>query len=59
MRPLAEEMVALMQKAGYQVIFPAGRESLCCGTIWESKGMGDIADRKNTVAYTEDDAVTK
>ena len=46
MRPLAEEMVALMQKAGYEVVFPAGRESLCCGTIWESKGMGDLADRK-------------
>ena len=35
-----------MQKAGYEVVFPAGRESLCCGTIWESKGMGDLADRK-------------
>lgn len=46
MRPLAEEMKALLEKAGYEVIFPENRESLCCGTIWESKGMADIADRK-------------
>lgn len=46
MRPLAMEMKELMEKAGYSVIFPAGRESLCCGTIWESKGMADIAERK-------------
>lgn len=23
-------------------------KNLCCGTIWESKGMMDIADRKST-----------
>ena len=45
-RPLAEEMVALLQKAGYEVIFPKEMDSLCCGTIWESKGMPDVADRK-------------
>ena len=44
--PLAEKMVALLRKAGYEVIFPERMESLCCGTIWESKGMADIADRK-------------
>lgn len=44
--PLAEEMVALLNKAGYEVIFPENKEKLCCGTIWESKGMPDIADRK-------------
>lgn len=45
-RPLVEEMVALLQKAGYEVIFPDEMDKLCCGTIWESKGMPDIADRK-------------
>lgn len=35
-----------MNKAGYEVIFPDKMESLCCGTIWESKGMPDIADKK-------------
>lgn len=46
MKPLAEEMVELMQKAGYQVIFPKDMDSLCCGTIWESKGLPEIAVKK-------------
>ena len=41
------EMVALLHKAGYEVIFPKSMNNLCCGTIWESKGMPDIADRKS------------
>lgn len=45
-RPLVEETVALLEKAGYEVVFPAGKDKLCCGTIWESKGMPDIAERK-------------
>ena len=43
---LVDEMVQLCAKAGYEVIFPDGLEKMCCGTIWESKGMLDIADRK-------------
>ncbi|MBR3451536.1 MAG: FAD-binding oxidoreductase [Muribaculaceae bacterium] len=42
---LVDEMVKLCRKAGYEVIFPEGMEKMCCGTIWESKGMLDIADR--------------
>ena len=45
-RPLIEETVALLEKAGYEVIFPKGMDALCCGTIWESKGMPEIAERK-------------
>ena len=45
--PLMNEMVALLHKAGYEVIFPKNMKNLCCGTIWESKGMPDIADRKS------------
>ncbi len=45
-KPLAEEMMGLLNKAGYEVIFPENKESLCCGTIWESKGMPDVADKK-------------
>ena len=45
-KPLVEEMVALLAKAGYDVIFPGNMSSLCCGTIWESKGMPEIADKK-------------
>ena len=46
MRPLAEEMTELLQKAGYEVIFPQKMDHLCCGTIWESKGLPEIADKK-------------
>ena len=45
--PMMSEMVALLQKADYEVIFPKNMNNLCCGTIWESKGMPDIADRKS------------
>lgn len=45
-QPLVNKMISLLQKAGYEVIFPKEMEKLCCGTIWESKGMPDIADRK-------------
>jgi D-lactate dehydrogenase len=49
---LVNEMIALLQKAGYEVIFPENMDNLCCGTIWESKGMPDIADRKSTELET-------
>ena len=46
MRPLAEEMTQLLQKAGYEVIYPDNMDTLCCGTIWESKGLPEIAMKK-------------
>ena len=46
MKPLAEEMTELLQKAGYEVIFPESMDALCCGTIWESKGLPEIALKK-------------
>ncbi len=46
-RPLVDELCQLLHKAGYEVIFPEGMERMCCGQIWESKGMLDIADRKS------------
>lgn len=45
-RPLVEVMTSLCRKAGYEVVFPEKMGDLCCGMIWESKGMPDIADRK-------------
>ena len=45
-RPLVEETVELLKKAGYEVLFPERMDHLCCGTIWESKGLPEIADRK-------------
>ena len=47
-KPLVEEMTSLLHKAGYEVIFPEGMEKLCCGMMWESKGMPDIAEKKST-----------
>ncbi len=46
-RPLAEVMTELCRKAGFEVIFPEGMDKLCCGLIWESKGMPAEADRKS------------
>ena len=44
---LVDEVIQLMAKAGYETIFPEGMERMCCGQIWEAKGMLDIADRKS------------
>lgn len=45
-RPLVDETVELLGKAGYEVIFPKNLKNLCCGMTWESKGMPDVADAK-------------
>ena len=45
--PLVDEVCHLLNKAGYEVIFPEDMDKMCCGQIWESKGMLDIADRKS------------
>lgn len=43
-----ERMTALLEKAGFQVIFPANLGNLCCGQSFESKGMADLADAKSS-----------
>jgi len=45
--PLADKMLSFLNKAGYEVVFPENMNKLCCGTIWESKGMPEIADQKS------------
>ena len=45
--PLVDEVCHLLNKAGYEVIFPENMNKMCCGQIWESKGMLDIADHKS------------
>ena len=45
---LSTEVVKLLNKAGWDVIFPEGMKDLCCGMIWESKGMPVVADRKTS-----------
>jgi D-lactate dehydrogenase len=44
---VVDEMCQLLNKAGYTVKFPKHMDKMCCGQIWESKGMLDIADRKS------------
>ena len=45
-KSVVDEMCSLLNKAGYSVVFPKHMDKMCCGQIWESKGMLDIADRK-------------
>lgn len=42
-----EATATLLQRAGFDVIYPERMETLCCGTIWESKGIPEVADRKS------------
>lgn len=42
--PLMEVTVKLLQRAGYEVVFPEGMESLCCGKAMETKGLSAQAD---------------
>lgn len=44
---LSSRMIALLNKAGYEVILPQKMNKMCCGTIWESKGMEAVADQKS------------
>lgn len=45
--PLMQKTIQLLEKAGFEVIFPENMSKLCCGTIWESKGMPELADQKS------------
>jgi len=44
--PLHAVTLRLLEKAGYEVLFPAKMEALCCGTPFESKGFIAQADAK-------------
>jgi D-lactate dehydrogenase len=45
-RALHEAVLSLLDKAGYDVLFPTGLERLCCGLTFESKGFLAAADAK-------------
>ncbi|MBP5560557.1 MAG: FAD-binding oxidoreductase [Muribaculaceae bacterium] len=45
-KDLVDTVVEFLTRAGWEVIFPEGMKKLCCGMIWESKGMPDVADAK-------------
>jgi D-lactate dehydrogenase len=43
---LLDKTRGLLEKAGYQVVFPANQDSLCCGQPFASKGYNEQADGK-------------
>lgn len=44
--PLMDVTVRLLEKAGYNVIIPEKTKGLCCGKMFESKGLREQADAK-------------
>jgi D-lactate dehydrogenase len=44
--PLLDKTRALLEKGGFQVVFPAELDNLCCGQPFASKGYSEQADRK-------------
>ncbi|MGH8434475.1 MAG: FAD-binding and (Fe-S)-binding domain-containing protein [Pseudomonas sp.] len=44
--PLIDKTRALLEKAGYQVVFPDNQENLCCGQPFASKGYAAQAEDK-------------
>jgi D-lactate dehydrogenase len=46
--PLLEKTRQLLEKAGYEVVFPEAMDSLCCGQPFSSKGYPQQADRKRS-----------
>jgi D-lactate dehydrogenase len=45
-RSLHEAMMSLLDKAGYEVVFPEGMDALCCGMAFGSKGFFEVAEKK-------------
>lgn len=44
--PLLDKTRALLEKAGFQVVFPDNLDNLCCGQPFASKGYAEQADSK-------------
>jgi D-lactate dehydrogenase len=45
-RAVSAAMLSLLEKAGYDVLFPRELRSLCCGLTFDSKGFPALADEK-------------
>ncbi|AIL59939.1 FAD-binding and (Fe-S)-binding domain-containing protein [Pseudomonas alkylphenolica] len=43
---LLDKTRALLEKAGYQVVFPENQDNLCCGQPFASKGYAEQAEHK-------------
>lgn len=46
-KQLSEKMISLMEKAGYEVIFPENLNNLCCGMAFLSKGFTEAGMKKS------------
>ena len=46
-RPLNQAVLAVLEKAGYEVILPEEMDQLCCGMAFDSKGFLEAADTKS------------
>ncbi|MFW5819702.1 MAG: (Fe-S)-binding protein, partial [Bacteroidota bacterium] len=46
MDSLVNVTLRVLNRAGFQVIFPENMNHLCCGMPWESKGFFEIANKK-------------
>ena len=46
-KELFEVTIEVLQKAGYQIIFPQNLSNLCCGMPFSSKGFNDAAHTKS------------
>lgn len=44
-RTVFDAVLSVLDKAGYDVLFPDGMENLCCGMPFESKGFFEQADQ--------------
>ncbi|MCJ1881984.1 FAD-binding and (Fe-S)-binding domain-containing protein [Pseudomonas nitroreducens] len=51
--PLIDKTRQLLEKAGYQVIFPDNADNLCCGQPFASKGYQQQADAKRDELLAE------
>ncbi|MEB0040674.1 MULTISPECIES: FAD-binding and (Fe-S)-binding domain-containing protein [unclassified Pseudomonas] len=49
---LLEKTQGLLEKAGYQVVFPDNQDSLCCGQPFASKGYNEQAEHKRQELLT-------
>jgi D-lactate dehydrogenase len=45
---VTESTLSVLQKAGYTVVYPKGVESLCCGMMFNSRGLKGAAASKST-----------
>jgi D-lactate dehydrogenase len=46
--PVHAKLLSLFNKAGYEVVYPEGLESSCCGMMFNSRGFKDAAAKKGS-----------